>query len=63
MMASIGGSLGLFTGMSVITTVEIIYWLGRLFLTLINKKIAKKRSISPDAKATNLNPMTRINIY
>ena len=63
MIASIGGSLGLFTGISVITIVEIIYWSGRLLLTLVNKKIAKERTISPDAKATNLNPMTKIDIY
>ena len=63
MIASIGGSLGLFTGISVITIVEIIYWSGRLLLTLVNKKIAKERTISPDAIATNLNPMTKIDIY
>ena len=63
MIASIGGSLGLFTGISVITIVEIIYWSGRLLLTFVDKNIAKERTISPDAIATNLNPMTKIDIY
>ena len=63
MIASIGGSLGLFTGISVITIVEIIYWLGMLILTFYNRKIATKRTISVDANATNLNPMTKIDIY
>ena len=29
MISAIGGTLGLFTGISVITVVEVIYWIGR----------------------------------
>ena len=29
MISAVGGSLGLFTGISVITIIEVVYWIGR----------------------------------
>ena len=29
MISAVGGTLGLFTGISVITVVEVVYWIGR----------------------------------
>ena len=36
MISSIGGTLGLFTGISVITLVEVFYWMCQFFLVCFN---------------------------
>ncbi len=37
MISAIGGSLGLFTGVSIITFVEIAYWISRFFIAVLLK--------------------------
>ena len=48
MISAVGGTLGLFTGISVITVVEIIYWMAR-FLTkaLFSKNDDQETSTTP----------------
>ena len=41
MISAVGGSLGLFTGISVITVIEVIYWIGR-FLKVGFKMLLEK---------------------
>ena len=36
-IAAIGGTLGLFTGISIITFVEVIYWVFRFVMEMIRK--------------------------
>ena len=40
-IAAIGGTLGLFTGISIITFVEVIYWVFRFFIEMIRKATQK----------------------
>ena len=39
MISAIGGTLGLFTGISVITLVEVVYWLFKFFQVKMHKII------------------------
>ena len=39
MVSVIGGTMGLFTGFSILSGVEIVYFAGKLFFSLINKKM------------------------
>ena len=39
MLSAIGGTMGLFTGFSIISGVEILYYVGMIFLNLLKKKI------------------------
>ena len=39
MMATIGGTMGLFTGFSIISGVEILYFFGKIFLQFLKKPI------------------------
>ena len=41
-LGAIGGTMGLFTGFSILSAVQIIYFLGRMFMSLINKKVSAK---------------------
>ena len=41
MISAVGGTLGLFTGISVITIVEVVYWIGR-FLKVVFKMLLEK---------------------
>ena len=40
-IAAIGGTLGLFTGISIITFVEVIYWVFRFIIEMIRKATRK----------------------
>ena len=40
-IAAIGGTLGLFTGISIITFVEVIYWVFRFVIEMIRKGTRK----------------------
>ena len=39
MMGTIGGTMGLLTGFSIISAVEILYFLGKIFLQFLKKSI------------------------
>ena len=39
LISVIGGTMGLFTGFSILSGVEIVYFAGKLFFSLINKKM------------------------
>lgn len=43
-MAIIGGTMGLLTGFSIISGVEILYFFGKMFLQALKKSIAGKHS-------------------
>ena len=50
----IGGTMGLLTGFSILSGVEILYYLARLFLSLWRKRICcRKGKESCEAEATN----------
>ena len=38
MLSAIGGTMGLLTGFSIISGVEILYFVGKIVLSFINKK-------------------------
>ena len=44
MMATIGGTMGLFTGFSIISGVEILYFFGKIILHALKKSIVDKDS-------------------
>ena len=44
MMATIGGTMGLFTGFSIISGVEILYFFGKIILQALKKSIVGKES-------------------
>lgn len=43
-MAIIGGTMGLLTGFSIISGVEILYFFGKMFLQALKKSIGGKHS-------------------
>ncbi len=44
MVATIGGNLGLFTGMSILSGVEIVFWLWRIILNVVMSLVGKWKS-------------------
>ena len=40
----VGGTMGLFTGFSILSAVEIVYFIVKYFMSLRNKKILTKNS-------------------
>ena len=40
MLSAVGGTMGLLTGFSIISGVEILYFVGKMFLNLFNKKFS-----------------------
>ena len=54
-IAAIGGSLGLFTGISIITFVEVLYWIIRFFTSMIFGGDDEDEDDEPTGKVTPLN--------
>ena len=59
MISAIGGALGLFTGISVITVMEVIYWITRFVVSLFSKmtiseKVVEDNNIKSIAKPSIL---------
>ena len=45
MMAAIGGTLGLFTGFSIISAVEIVYFGLKIFFEILHEKLKRNTEI------------------
>ena len=55
MMAAVGGALSLFTGISVITIMEILYWVTRSAASLIYKvNIPEKNEDAEDGDSNSI---------
>ena len=65
-LSLIGGTMGLFTGISIITLIEIIYWMVRFIFFVLRKKLWKnsKGKVSTNDNgyyATNVSPFNLTN--
>ena len=48
MLSAIGGTMGLLTGFSIISGIEIVYFGRKIFLKILNKRIQKRATLHKD---------------
>ena len=51
-LSSIGGTMGLFTGFSILSAMEIIYFAGKALIVLVRKLLEKKNRLNIDKHQT-----------
>ena len=55
-LSTIGGTMGLFTGFSLLSAIEIVYHSFKIILRLMKKRMLKKKMIQRRSEVNILNP-------